>query len=52
VYDFVRRSSVISYSRDRLNNDGERIIALAKAEGLFGHAEAVRMRLAGGQAGW
>jgi histidinol dehydrogenase len=45
VYDFIRRSSVISYSRDRLNNDGERIIALARAEGLFGHAESVRMRL-------
>jgi histidinol dehydrogenase len=32
VYDFIRRSSVISYSRDRLNNDGERIIALARAD--------------------
>jgi histidinol dehydrogenase len=50
VYDFIRRTSVISYSRDRLNNDGERIIVLAKAEGLFGHAEAVRVRMTGGRA--
>lgn len=45
VYDFVRRTSVISYSRDRLYNDAARIIALAEAEGLHGHAEAVRLRL-------
>jgi histidinol dehydrogenase len=45
VYDFVRRSSVIRYARDRLYNDASRIIALAEAEGLPGHAEAVRLRL-------
>ncbi len=45
VYDFIRRTSVISYSRDRLYNDAARIIALAEAEGLHGHAEAVRLRL-------
>jgi len=45
VYDFVRRSSVIRYTRDRLYNDASRIIALAEAEGLPGHAEAVRLRL-------
>jgi len=45
VYDFVRRTSIISYTPDRLNNDASRIIALAEAEGLFGHAEAIRVRL-------
>jgi histidinol dehydrogenase len=45
VYDFVRRSSIIRYSRDRLFNDASRIIALAEAEGLPGHAEAVRLRM-------
>lgn len=45
VYDFVRRQSVIRYTRDRLNNDASRIIAMAEAEGLHGHAEAVRVRL-------
>ena len=45
VYDFVKRTSVIRYSRDRLARDADSIIALAEAEGLYGHAEAVRMRL-------
>jgi histidinol dehydrogenase len=45
VYDFVRRTSLISYTPDRLNNDAARIIAMAQAEGLFGHAEAIRVRL-------
>ena len=45
VYDFVKRISVISYSPERLGEDAGHIIALAEAEGLFGHAEAVRVRL-------
>ena len=45
VYDFVKRTSIISYTPDRLNNDAARIIALAEAEGLQGHAEAIRVRL-------
>jgi histidinol dehydrogenase len=44
VYDFVKRISVISYSPERLAGDAGAIIALAEAEGLFGHAEAVRVR--------
>jgi len=45
VYDFVRRTSMIHYTRDRLFTDAARIIALAESEGLFGHAESVRVRL-------
>ena len=45
VYDFVKRTSVIAYSAERLAEDAGHIIALAEAEGLFGHAEAVRVRL-------
>ena len=48
VYDFVKRISVISYSAERLAEDAGHIIALAEAEGLFGHAEAVRVRLEAG----
>jgi histidinol dehydrogenase len=48
VYDFVKRISVISYSSERLAEDAGAIIALAEAEGLFGHAEAVRIRGDGG----
>jgi histidinol dehydrogenase len=46
VYDFVKRTSVIRYTRARLAEDAEAIIALAEAEGLYGHAEAVRIRQA------
>ncbi|HEY8256450.1 MAG TPA: histidinol dehydrogenase [Gemmatimonadales bacterium] len=45
VYDFVKRTSVIRYTRARLAADADAIIALAEAEGLFGHAEAVRTRI-------
>jgi histidinol dehydrogenase len=44
VYDFVKRTSVIRYTRSRLAEDADAIIALAEAEGLYGHAEAVRVR--------
>src|SRR5438094_916962 len=44
VYDFVKRISVIGYSEWQLEQDAAHIIALAEAEGLFGHAEAVRVR--------
>lgn len=45
VYDFVKRTSVIRYSAARLAADADAIVALAEAEGLHGHAEAVRIRL-------
>jgi histidinol dehydrogenase len=45
VYDFVKRTSVIRYTAERLGADADSIIALAEAEGLLGHAEAVRMRV-------
>ncbi len=44
VYDFVKRISVIAYSREKLAADAGHITALAEAEGLPGHAEAVRVR--------
>jgi histidinol dehydrogenase len=45
VYDFVKRTSVIRYSAARLAADADAIVALAEAEGLAGHAEAVRIRV-------
>jgi histidinol dehydrogenase len=50
VYDFVKRTSVIRYTYPRLAREADAIIALAEAEGLYGHAEAVRVRV-GGKAG-
>jgi len=47
VYDFVKRTSVIRYTRARLAADTDAIVALAEAEGLLGHAEAVKIRQAG-----
>jgi histidinol dehydrogenase len=49
VYDFVKRTSVIRYTRTRLADDADAIIALAEAEGLYGHAEAVRLRAVSGE---
>ena len=46
VYDFTKRTSLIRYSAQRLVDDADHIIALAEAEGLIGHADAVRVRLA------
>jgi len=50
VYDFIKRTSLIRYSAERLAADADHIIALAEAEGLIGHADAVRARLAGSPA--
>ncbi len=45
VQDFVKTSSVISYSAKRLKNQGEQIIRFAKEEELFCHAAAIQARL-------
>lgn len=46
VYDFVKRISVIGYTPEKLAQDAGHIVTLAEAEGLFGHAEAIRVRRA------
>jgi histidinol dehydrogenase len=45
VYDFVKRTSLIGYSAERLRAHAADVVRLAESEGLFGHAEAVRVRL-------
>jgi histidinol dehydrogenase len=45
VDDFIRKQSIISYSKDRLAETGASIAALADAEDLQAHAEAIRVRL-------
>lgn len=45
VDDFVKTTSVISYTDARLRQTGADIVRLAAAEGLEAHAEAVRLRL-------
>ena len=44
VYDFLTRTSVISYSREELQKVNREIIRLAESEELTAHANAVRVR--------
>ncbi|HHP7237434.1 histidinol dehydrogenase [Longibacter sp.] len=45
VDDFIRKQSIISYTKDRLADTGASIARLADAENLQAHAEAIRVRL-------
>jgi histidinol dehydrogenase len=47
VDDFLKKSSVIFYSKEALHGNGRAIIRFAEAEGLSAHAEAIRQRLSG-----
>lgn len=44
VDDFIKRTSVISYSREALERDHEDIERFAKSEGLTAHANSVAVR--------
>ena len=44
VEDFIKRSSIISYSYAALSNDAPSIRELAEAEGLWAHGRAVELR--------
>ena len=45
VDDFVKKSSIISYSENALQANGKKIAAFARLEGLEAHARAVEERL-------
>jgi len=45
VYDFVRRTSTLRYSREAFQCSAEKIATLAKAEGLDAHARSAEIRL-------
>ncbi|HEU5141454.1 MAG TPA: histidinol dehydrogenase [Bacillales bacterium] len=47
VDDFVKKSSVIAYSKEAVQANGDKIAALARLEGLEAHARAVERRLEG-----
>ncbi|MBB6673153.1 histidinol dehydrogenase [Cohnella nanjingensis] len=49
VDDFVKKSSLIRYSREALLRDAAGIATLARHEGLEAHARAVEIRLEGGE---
>lgn len=44
VYDFVKRSSLIRYSRERLTRDRKDIETFARAEGFEAHARSIAAR--------
>ena len=45
VYDFVKRTSLISFSRDALKRYGTQTARFAEMEGLEGHGKSIRLRL-------
>ena len=44
--DFVKKSSVIQYTPAALLADGESIVRIADREGLWAHAQSIRLRMA------
>ncbi|MBC3795558.1 histidinol dehydrogenase [Acetobacterium tundrae] len=44
VYDFIKKSSILSYDQNSLENVYEKIAAFARSEGLDAHAKAVERR--------
>jgi histidinol dehydrogenase len=44
IDDFIKKSSIISFSKSALNELSDDIITFANAEGLTAHANAVRVR--------
>lgn len=47
VYDFVKRSSIISYTRNAFADAAPYVASFAEAEGLQAHAESIRIRCRG-----
>lgn len=47
IDDFVKKSSIISYSKQALLANGKKIITIAEREGLDAHARAIQVRLEG-----
>ena len=45
VQDFVKNSSIISYSSKKLKDQSKQIIRFAEEEGLIAHANAIRIRI-------
>ena len=47
VYDFIKRTSLISYTREALQKCGKTVTLLAEMEDLGAHANSVKLRLDG-----
>ena len=44
VYNFTKKSSIIRYSKEALEEASQSIIEIASKEGLTGHAESIKIR--------
>ncbi|MBO4787871.1 MAG: histidinol dehydrogenase, partial [Lachnospiraceae bacterium] len=42
--DFIKKSSVICYSRSELEKVYKKVVTFAEAEGLTAHANSIRVR--------
>ena len=51
VYDFVKRTSLLRYSKDAFAKVAESVAVLAESEGLTGHARSATIRTERGSAG-
>lgn len=49
VDDFLKKSSLVSYSRDALREISATVIDLAEAEGFMAHADTIKIRVNGTQ---
>jgi histidinol dehydrogenase len=47
VYEFLKRSGVVRYTRPGLERDAAGVVAIAEAEHLGGHAASIRARVPG-----
>ena len=45
VYDFVKRTSIISFTKESFMNIGEKVVSFANSEGLTAHALAAKVRM-------
>ncbi len=45
VYDFIKRTSILSFSREALRRYGTETVRFAEMEGFGGHGNSVRLRL-------
>ena len=45
VYDFVKRTSIVSFSREALEKYGRQAARFAAMEGLNGHERSISIRL-------
>lgn len=43
--DFVKKSSLIYYSKENLKKHGDKIMTIAESEGLTAHANSIRVRM-------